>query len=286
MKLWEVHYAFRPESPSLLVEDMLIDRSVYGVYHPNYDHHVYRNLTINGDGSEPFNRGLDDDSIQYGPLTVDGLTFTSVKGYPDSIPLIQMSDDNPTDKAVTHIRNLKFTRLDPKNRRPVVDTGGGAHVTPETPHGVPVYLYDYFGPSRTAKVEATDAKDFTADGLKYRDEQPFTGHEARLTEVHGIEFPQLLDPVDDLPPTTVITDIRPVPSGKLLVRGTTADNGSVRRVMVNGQEARAVSDNFAQWEIALDRPASTDLKIAAHAEDAAGNIEPRPHVVVVKQTND
>ena len=112
MKLWEIHYAFRPESPSVLVEDMHIDRSVYGVYHPNYDNHVYRNMTINGDGSEPFNRGLDDDSIQYGPLTVDGLTFTNVRGYPYSIPLIQMSDDNPTGKAVSHFRNVKAIRFD------------------------------------------------------------------------------------------------------------------------------------------------------------------------------
>ncbi len=280
MKLWQVHYGFRPQSPSVLVEDMLIDRSVYGVYHPNYDNHVYRNLTINGDGSEPFNRGHDDDSIQYGPLTVDGLKFTDVRGYPYSIPLIQMSDDNPTGHAVTYIRNLKYTRHDAHDRRPVVDTGGGEHVTPSTPHGVPVYVYDYFGPSRTAKFEATDAKDFAADGLKYRDDQPFTGHEARLTEVHGVEFPQLLDPVDDLPPTTVITDVSPASGGKLLVRGTTADNGPVRRVLVNGQEARAIGDNFSQWEIALDRPAGAELKIAAHAEDAAGNIEPRPHVVV------
>ena len=86
MKLWEIHYAFRPESPSVLAEDMQIDRSVYGVYHPNYDHHVYRNLTINGDGSEPFNRGHDDDSVQFGPLAVDGLTFTGVRGYPGQHP--------------------------------------------------------------------------------------------------------------------------------------------------------------------------------------------------------
>src|SRR5262249_41130403 len=72
MKIWEIHYAFRPQSPCVLVEDLRIDRSIYGVYHPNYDHHVYRNLTINGSGSEPFNRGHDDVSVQFGPLTVDG----------------------------------------------------------------------------------------------------------------------------------------------------------------------------------------------------------------------
>ena len=286
MKLWEIHYAFRPESPSVLVEDMQIDRSVYGVYHPNYENHVYRNMTINGDGSEPFNRGLDDDSIQYGPLTVDGLTFTNVRGYPDSIPLIQISDDNPTGKAVSHFRNVKVIRPDPTNRRAVVDTGGGAHVTPETPHGVPVYLHDYFGPDRHAKIIATDAKDYGADGLKYRAESPLTGHEARVTEVHDVEFPKLLDPVDDLPPTTVITSVRRESGDRVLILGTTAAGGRVKHVLVNGKEARAVRDNFAQWELELDLGPSgspgANRKLEAHAEDAAGNIEPRAHVLLIE----
>ena len=77
------------------------------------------------------------------------------------------------------------------------------------PHGVPVYLHDYYGPNRTAKAEATNAHDFRADGLKYRAVPPLTGHEAQVAEVHDVEFPQLLDPVDDLAPTTVITEVRP-----------------------------------------------------------------------------
>jgi hypothetical protein len=282
MKLWEIHYAFRPQSPYLLVEDMQIDRSTYGVYHPNYDHHVYRNLTINGDGSEPFNRGHDDISVQYGPLTVDGLTFPGVRGYPSSIPLIQMSDDNPTGKAVSHFRNVKVSRPDRGNRRPVVDTGGGAHITPQTPQGVPVYLHDYYGPGRHAKVEATNARDFGADGLKYRDEVPLTGHEARVADVRDIEFPKLLDPVDDLPPLTIITRVRRAEGGKVIVSGTTADNGPVKRVLVNGKEARPVRADFAEWEIVLEGVPKGALKLEAHAEDGAGNVEKRPHVVVVR----
>jgi len=48
-------------------------RVTYGVYHPNYDNHVYRDVYIGYTNTEPFNRGHDDDSIQYGALTVDGL---------------------------------------------------------------------------------------------------------------------------------------------------------------------------------------------------------------------
>src|ERR1043165_8446733 len=153
MKIWEIHYAFRVQSPAVLVEDLTIDRSIYGIYHPNYDHHVYRNLTINGDGSEPFNRGHDDHSIQYGPLTVDGLTFTKVRGSKDQIPLIQMTDDNPTGKASPHFRNVKVVPANPKQplTRPLFNTGGGLHVTPSTPTSVPIILHDHFGLNKHAK---------------------------------------------------------------------------------------------------------------------------------------
>jgi hypothetical protein len=278
MKIWQIHYAFRPQSPCVLAEDLHIDRSVYGVYHPNYDRHVYKNVTINGDGSEPFNRGHDDLSIQYGPLSVDGLTFTAVRGYPDSIPLIQLSDNNPTGKAVSHFRNLKVIRAG-DTRRPVTDTGGGAHVTPETPRGVPVYLHDYYGPGRHALVAAVNARDFGGDGRKYHDERPLTGHEARVTEVRDVAFPKLLDPVDDLPPATVITHVQRLEGGRVRVRGTTSDNGVVKRVLVNGREARPVTANYADWEIVLEDAGQGPTRLQAYAEDAAGNVEPRPHVV-------
>jgi hypothetical protein len=50
-------------------------------------------------------------------------------------------------------------------------------------------------------------------------------------------------------------------------------------VMVNGTEARALSPNFAEWEVTLERVAAGALRIQAHAEDAAGNVEKRAHVV-------
>jgi ubiquinone/menaquinone biosynthesis C-methylase UbiE len=280
LKLWQVHYAFRPQSPSVLVEDLTIDRSVYGVYHPHYEHHVYKNVTINGDGSEPFNRGHDDFSIQYGPLTVDGLTFTHVRGYPHSVPLIQISDNNPTGKAVSHIRNVKVMRQG-DTRRPVVDLGGGARVKPETAHGVPIFLHDHFGPGRHAKASAVNAPDYGADGLKYQAEAPFTGREAKLAEVKDVAFPTLLDPVDDLPPATVITHVRREKDGRVTVRGTTSDNGVVKRVVVNGREARALAGNFGEWEVVVEGVASGDVRLEAHAEDAAGNVERRGHSLIV-----
>src|SRR5262249_10535255 len=64
-----------------------------------------------------------------------------------------------------------------------------------------------------------------------------------------------LDPIDDLPPVTVITHVRRLGPGKVVVRGTTSDNGTVKRVLVNGREAKQLEPNFAEWAVILDGPA-------------------------------
>ena len=279
MKIWDTHLAFVPAPPCVLVEDMRIFNTVYGVYLPNYDHHVYRNMHMIDVFGEPFNRGHDDRSIQYGPLTVDGLTFEGKCAN----PLIQISDDNPTGTAVSHFKAVKVVgRPEKLAKYTLVNLGVSPRPGPKTPQGVPIYLHDYYGAGRHAKVVSTRAKDLIGDGGKFRAEPPLTGDESRVTEVADVKFPQLLDPVDDLPPTTVITHIRKMNGGKLQVAGTTADNGAVKRVVVNGKEAKAVTPNFAQWDIVLSMPPDGVRILEAFAEDSAGNIEKRAHAVVAK----
>ena len=145
---------------------------------------------------------------------------------------------------------------------------------------MPIYLHDHFGPGRTAKVVSTKTKELTADGLNYREEALLTGDQSRVAETKGVAFPKLLDPVDDVPPATVITHVRRE-GGKVIVRGTTSDNGTVKRVLVSGTEARPLSANFAEWEAVLEG-VQGGLTLQAFAEDAAGNIEQRPHVVVLR----
>jgi hypothetical protein len=276
-RIWDVHYAFRPQAPNLLVEKMWIYRASYGVYHPNYDGHVYRDLYIGQTNTEPFNRGHDDLSVQYGVLAVDGLTFDGIRSG-DFMPLIQISDDNPTGKAVTHIRNLKVENWTGSKNRAIVNLGGGPRPTPTTEKGVPIYIHDYFGEGKHARVVSTKTKELKNDGLEYRSLANLTGDESRVAEVHDVAFPKLLDPVSDLPPATVITRVVRRDGGKLLVRGVTSSNAAVKKVLVNGREAKATSPNFAEWEVVVD---TTD-KVEALAEDAAGNVEKRPHAVVVK----
>src|SRR4051794_25954145 len=84
-------------------------------------------------------------------------------------------------------------------------------------------------------------------------------------------FPKPLEPTDDLPPATVITGVTRGADGRaMVVRGVTIDNGTVKRVVVNGREAKAVSSNFADWEVTVDAGAAS---VDAHAEDAEGNVE-------------
>jgi hypothetical protein len=102
-----------------------------------------------------------------------------------------------------------------------------------------------------------------------------------VAEVADVEFPKLLDPVDDLPPTTVITHVRRAGDGRVTVRGTTADNGTVKRVLVNGTEAKALSPNFTEWEVTLEKAPGGAFKLEAYAEDTAGNVEQNRHALTL-----
>jgi hypothetical protein len=160
MKLWNVHWAIHPVSPSVLLDNLDIHDAEYGVWRPEYNRHAYRDLHF------------------------------------DQVP-----DDN---------------------------------------------RYGFGGVAPNAAAD----------------------------------YPKPLEPVHDLPPVTVITHVRQA-AGRLVVRGTTSGNGTVKKVLVNGREARALRDNFAEWEIALENSASGKIRLTAHAEDAAGNIEQTPHVMTV-----
>ncbi|HKA08420.1 MAG TPA: G8 domain-containing protein [Gemmataceae bacterium] len=277
-KIWELHYGFRPQSPCVLVENMKLHNAVYGVYHPNYDRHFYKDVLIEHAAAEPFNRGHDDLSVQYGVLAVDGLTFAGHHyGGRGGMPLIQISDDNPTGIAESHFRNVKVIDNKGAEKRALVNLGGGPRPTPKTPKGVPVYMHDWYGSGQHAKVVSTKAKDLLGDGNDYGEEVGLTGDESRRAKVTNVTFPKVLDPVDDLPPATVVTAVTKA-GGKLLIRGVTSDNGTVKRVLVNGIEAKPTRENFAEWEAVI--PVSG--KVSAHAEDVAGNVERLAHEVTVR----
>ncbi|MFM9118643.1 MAG: G8 domain-containing protein, partial [Planctomycetota bacterium] len=267
-KIWNVHYGFRPQAPSVLVDTMKI-QSHYGIYHPNFDNHHYRNITIRQTNTEPFNRGHDDLSVQHGMLTVDGLTLDGIRS--GSMPLIQISDDNATGAAVSHFRGLKLVNwMDNSREKAVVNLGGGPRPKPSTEKGVPIYLHDWYGPGRHAMVVSRRSPEYLAAPNRFRADPPLTGDESRVAEVNDLSFPQSPAPIDDLPPTTVSTHVTRQ-GARYLVQGTCADNGEVRRVVVNGQDAEARAPTGATWALGWDVPGEAGG--VAGAEDAAGVAE-------------
>lgn len=106
----------------------------------------------------------------------------------------------------------------------------------------------------------------------------------------GIFFPRpgrarndeiaFLKPTDDLPPATAITHVLPGTSdGRLVVRGASCDDYAIKKVVVNGREARALRANFLEWEVEIDSGANGPVEIVARSEDAAGNVEKTPHTL-------
>jgi len=95
------------------------------------------------------------------------------------------------------------------------------------------------------------------------------------------QYPKPLKPVDDLPPVTVITRVIAAGAGKVVVRGTTADNGEIHSVSVNGHRARSLAEDYSEWEVTLDDLKTGRAVLTAVAEDEAGNIEKTPHVMTI-----
>jgi hypothetical protein len=149
-------------------------------------------------------------------------------------------------------------------------------VNPFLDRGVAYYLHDHFGPGRDAKIVSTRAAHLVEDGNAYRAAPPLTGDESRVAEVADVSWPKLLDPVDDLPPATIVTSVRRE-HGRLAVRGVSHDNGPIVTVTVNGQPANILSANagVVDWHITLD---ASVPQVVAGARDEAGNVEQTPHV--------
>ena len=112
----------------------------------------------------------------------------------------------------------------------------------------------------------------------------------RLREAEGIgqrpserDYPSPLNPEDDRPPVTVMTYIGPVEGGRVLVRGATADDGTVQSVLVNGREAHPLAPNFLRWEVVVDCPSENPPALSALAKDAAGNVEKLPHRAEIRR---
>ncbi len=107
-------------------------------------------------------------------------------------------------------------------------------------------------------------------------EKGFTGKDVVGAKVNGVGFPTLLEPIDDLPPATMIRSVRKA-NGKLIVTGLSQDNEQVAAISVNGAMATILSAaaGVTEWRVEIEAPA--DGIIAALATDRAGNVEKNVH---------
>jgi hypothetical protein len=277
LKVWETHYNLQPSLAYFLLDGLKISGGTYGIYRPEYDHHVYRNLSFHHIGLRGMGRagsadggGYDAVSVQHGPFTCENITFEACRC---GQPFFALNATAPHDGVVGHFRNIVVS--DSRAREGAVNDYVSLKINLD--HGVSYYFHDYPAKGRTTRVVSTRFPDLMKDG-HYRSIDAFTGDKARAADVPAVPFPVLLEPADDLPPATVITSVKAA-GADVVVRGTTSDNGVVTKVVVNGREARALAPNFAEWEAVLAGVKPGELKLTAHAEDAAGNIERRPHVV-------
>ena len=269
LRAWETHYVVRPNLSHFLLDGLTVSNGVYGIYHPDYDAHVYRNITFTKVGSEPINRGHDDESIQHGDFTYENVRLVDCRSGRD--PLIQLACTSPRTGTAGHFRNVSWPGSESRQGK-VVDLGGGPRNS-KLEHAVTYYFHGYPTPDEVTKVVST--KFPASAGAEFGSVEKFTGKDVRAAKSAPVAFPQLLAPADDLPPATVITSARKQADGKWLVRGVTQDNGEVTDITVNGQRAKIVTQQagVADWEITL--PAAGEFSAAAR--DRAGNTEKASH---------
>jgi hypothetical protein len=237
-RIWNTRWGIRPESPSLLIDGLDIYASVYGFYRAKFNRHAYHGVVITEVGlPEAFSKGK----------VPTGLDF----------PRSGSSAFTKVGAGFSEDEKDKFTKL-----------LGSASVELAPADAERLVRGSYYTGGRL-------------DGQSL----PRIFEAPRLAKGSGVScgplastaFPKPLNPVDDLPPSTVITSVQMVGEGRVLVRGTTCDNGSVKGVQVNGRPAKPVASNYAQWEIMLSQALETRLQIIAVAEDRAGNVEQTPH---------
>ena len=279
LRIWDVHYGFRAQVPNLRVSNLAIHKAAYGIYHPNFDGWHLSNVLISHTNTEPFNRGHDDLSVQYGTLVVDGITFDTCRS--GGMPLIQISDDNPTGNAVSHFRGVKLVNwTDNSRQKAVVNLGGGPRPTPQTPKGVPVYLHDWNGSGKSMMVVSVKSGEFKAEPGRFSPVVGITGDESRAAEAKDAPFPSVAALVDDLPPATIITRVARE-GARIRVTGLSADNTETKKVTVTisaGASRRKLEASVSglDWSVECDDVPSGPVQVESVAEDLAGNLEKTP----------
>ncbi len=268
LRAWQSHYALRPNVRHCLVENLDVSHAAYGIYRPDYDEHVYRNITFRHVTGEPLNGGHDEQSVPRGRVTYDGLRLIDCDVA--RRPLVQLTAIAPQPGLTGHFRGISLENSRSRGSG-VVGFGGGPR-TNKTEFPIGYWFHDYPRPGDVVRVSPQPPSN-TASPSSSAD---WLASDARAESASNVAFPTLLQPIDDLPPATLITHVI-VDGNRVKLRGVSHDNGEIAAVSVNGVPAEIVSQQagVADWQLTLDRP--SDDRLSAHAIDRAGNREQLPH---------
>jgi hypothetical protein len=265
LRVWHANYAFRPSADFLLAEDVKINETSYGIKAPSLDHQVFRDITLNRVTATIIASRSPKHPAGVSPMPVATFENVTITDSPGNMGF----GATPGTPYEVHFKNLVVKNSGPRG---II----GYNLKTSQPHKGVYYFHGYPKQGSVALVAHLDV----ADQDPARDFQKanfLKSEKLRTAELKDVRFPtDLLAPVDDLAPATIITSVERR-AGKLLVRGVTHDNGAVRVVAVNGAEAKlqSVQSGLVDWEALVDGPA--DGLLAAIATDQAGNAETPGH---------
>lgn len=276
LRAWDSHYVIRPNVRFFLLEGLAAQNANFGIYHPNYDAHVYRDVALRNVRGEPLNGGHDEESLPRGSYSYERLTFMDCELKRD--PLIQLTGIATKPDTAGHFRDVTITNSK-SIPAGIVDFGGGPR-TRRVENAVAYFFHDTPHQGATLRVASAKHVQIIKSG-NYQSLAGWTGPDAVAMEVKGVPFPELVAPVDDLPPATLIIGVE-IAGDKRIVRGVAHDDGEIIAVTVNGRPATidAQHAGVADWKITLDAP--TDERYVAQSIDRAGNQECMPHTLTTR----
>ena len=138
LRAWASHYAIRPNVRFFLLDGLRVQNTAFGIYHPDYDAHVYRDIEFDNVTAEPINGGHDEESLPYGDFTYERLTLKNCQLGRD--PLVQLTAIGPKPDLAGHFRGIAVTNSK-SGGVGVVDFGGGPR-TNRTDNPVSYYIHD------------------------------------------------------------------------------------------------------------------------------------------------
>jgi len=207
-----------------------------------------------------------------GLMTLENVLVDTANEHPIRIRG-QKPRNNPCD---VHVSNYSFININ--NDWDGARSESDAQPTPD----LTLYLHDYFGPGQDAKViPATQTRN---DGLNYQYMTPVFEQTVKVA-ITNVPFPQNpINPVDGMPPATVITypgkeQSLPSNTTSITVRGTCIDASQVTSVTVNGVPATPLENNFTLWEVTLNNLQNGQYTLTATGVDEFGNQELNPHKI-------